>query len=237
MLKRVFSIFCIFVLILTSFTVSLAELPPSEQRDEEGSGSGSGSSTPSAGTSMYVYTANGKTLHLREKGKSNAKILREIPWGARVSVVKASGSWTKITYDGTTGYVVTKYLVSKRPTRKPSSGSSKKSADAKPTPIPVKFPESLNGYTDQDLDSSDMVTLDAPEDVTVEPPADDENVPMFSKMSLKSKMLYQYVEGDYLLLIAKNEDWGKVTDPSGEKEGYMLLDWLVSDLTEEEELD
>lgn len=58
MLKRVFSIFCIFVLILTSFTVSLAELPPSEQRDEEGSGSGSGSSTPSAGTSMYVYTAN-----------------------------------------------------------------------------------------------------------------------------------------------------------------------------------
>lgn len=233
MLKRVLCILFVFIFSIPALTCSLAELPPEEQRDEERSGS---SSAPSAGNGMYVYTANGKTLHLREKGKSSAKILREIPWGARVTVVKASGSWTKVTYDGTTGYVVTKYLVSKRPTRKPSS-SSGKAKNTAPTPVPVKLPDSLAGITDQDLDSTELIPLDLPEDVTVEPQADDVSVPMFLKMSVKSRMLYQYAEGEYLILVARNEDWGKVTDPTHEKEGYMLLDWLVSDLVDEEELE
>lgn len=218
-------------------TVSFAELPPDQQRDEEGPGY-DGTSAPSAGDGAYVYTANGKTLHLREKGKSDAKILREIPWGARVSVIKTSGSWTKVTYDGTTGWVVSKYLVSKRPTRKPSSSSSKKTSSTEPrvTPIPTRLPDSLSGMTDKDFDSSKLIALDMPEDVTVAPQADDETVPMFKRMSVKSKMTVQYAEGTPLQLTARNEDWGKVKDPSTGKTGYMLLDWLVSDIVDEEEI-
>lgn len=186
---------------------------------------------------MYVYTANGKTLNLREKGKSNAKILRVIPWGAQVKVLKSSGSWTKITYDGTTGYVVSKYLVSKRPTRRPSSKKSGKKAAPTPTPLPTRLPASLSEITDEDLDQTELIDLEDPEDVTVEPLTDDPDVPMFSEMSLKSKMLYQYSRGDHLRLVSRNENWGLVIDATNNLEGYMLLDWLVSDLIDEEVLE
>lgn len=234
MLKRVISVLCIFILVFSCISVSLAELPPEEQRDEEGPGYGS---TPSSGNSMYVYTANGKTLNLREKGKSNAKILRVIPWGAQVKVLKSSGSWTKITYDGTTGYVVSKYLVSKRPTRRPSSKKSGKKAAPTPTPLPTRLPASLSEITDEDLDQTELIDLEDPEDVTVEPLTDDPDVPMFSEMSLKSKMLYQYSRGDHLRLVSRNENWGLVIDATNNLEGYMLLDWLVSDLIDEEVLE
>ncbi len=234
MLKRVVSVLCIFILIFSGLSVSLAELPPEEQRDEEGPGYGS---TPSSGSTMYVYTANGKTLHLREKGKTGAKILREIPWGAQVKVLKSSGSWSKVTYSGTTGYVVSKYLVSKRPTRRPSSKKSSSKADPTPTPLPVRLPDSLSGITDETLDQTEPVDLEIPEEVTIEPLTDDPDVPLFSEMTLESKMLHQYSRGDHLRLVSKNENWGLVIDATNNLEGYMLLDWLVPDLIDEEILE
>lgn len=200
---------------------TLAELPPEQQRDETGGGGGGGSSTVVAGSTMYVYTANGKTLHLRQKANGDAKILREIPWGAGVSVLKISGSWAKVTYSGTTGYVVKKYLVSHRPSRSSKVTSSKKTAGT-----------SANKQKARKLDASPLDKLASPYDATVIPTGTE--ALMYKKASLTATVMNRFPEGTHLIVLAENKDWAKVYDGNKDEEGYMLLEELVSDLVEEE---
>lgn len=67
-------------------------------------GSGTSSSTSS---SQKTTTA---ALNLREGAGTSYDVIRVIPKGAKVTVLKESGSWTKVKYDGDTGYVFSSYL-------------------------------------------------------------------------------------------------------------------------------
>ena len=65
-----------------------------------------------AGKAAIVVTASGG-LNMRESGSSHAKRLRIIPQGAEVQVLETGVKWCRISYDGQTGYVQTKYLRAK----------------------------------------------------------------------------------------------------------------------------
>lgn len=56
---------------------------------------------------IYKTTA---TLNLRSGMGTNYKSLLKIPYGASVKVYSNSNGWSKVTYNGTTGYVCSKYL-------------------------------------------------------------------------------------------------------------------------------
>ena len=223
MFKRFLALLLSLVLIGCCLSVSVAELPPEQQHDEESPYDGMHSPTVSNGTGMYVYTSNGKTLHLRQKASSTGKILREIPWGAKVNVLKTSGSWAKITYDGTTGYVVKKYLVSRRPTRRPAARPKKTAPPVTATPVP------------KNLDSKPLQKLDLSYDATVDPAGEDSI--LFKKASVSSQILQRLPEGSPVVVLAVNDDWAQVYDGVHDKEGYMLLADLVADLMEEEDLE
>lgn len=62
---------------------------------------------------MYVYAENGGAVNFRTQPKSNAsRIVRcsEIKTGEQVGVISDDGEWSKITYSGYTGYMMSKFL-------------------------------------------------------------------------------------------------------------------------------
>ncbi len=67
--------------------------------------------------SMYVNTANGRALRFRtEKNtRESTNIICEIPYGTKVYVISWDGTWAKVQYNGSKGYVVQKHLSIARP--------------------------------------------------------------------------------------------------------------------------
>ncbi len=61
------------------------------------------------GASARVTTQSG-SLNLRQSPNASAKVLRTIPQNDMVSVQERGAEWSKVAYDGTAGYVMTRYL-------------------------------------------------------------------------------------------------------------------------------
>ena len=81
-------------------------------------------------TTMYVYTANGKPLNMRDAPSIIGTIMTQIPNGAPVHVNDAyDDSWYSVSYNGYTGYCMSRYLVSGWPTPTPYA-----------TPVPTYYP-------------------------------------------------------------------------------------------------
>ena len=57
-----------------------------------------------------VYAESGNTVKMREKPSSSCNIYWEVPIGATVQVLDPGTEWSKIKYDGKTGYMMTKFL-------------------------------------------------------------------------------------------------------------------------------
>ena len=88
--------------------------------------------TGDTGDTRYVQTPSG-SLNLREKARSDARILTTIPKGAAVRVLEAGTAWCRVRYGDVTGYVVTRYLTGK-------------ASEATPPPAPpIDTPAPQNG--------------------------------------------------------------------------------------------
>ncbi|MBQ9197668.1 MAG: SH3 domain-containing protein [Clostridia bacterium] len=57
-------------------------------------------------------TVQGGTLNLRQKASTSAKVLGQYPTGTWVSILEQGDTWCKVSVDGKTGYMKTKYLTS-----------------------------------------------------------------------------------------------------------------------------
>ncbi len=62
-----------------------------------------------AGGTAWIRTGKG-ALNMRRKADARSAVAVKIPDGARVQVEEAQREWTKLTYQGKTGYVKTEYL-------------------------------------------------------------------------------------------------------------------------------
>ena len=66
---------------------------------------------PVVGKTMKIYAENGQPVNMRY-GPSTAKKIRDVvPVGEIVTVSQVSGSWSKVTWKGKTGWMMTKFLV------------------------------------------------------------------------------------------------------------------------------
>ncbi len=76
--------------------------------EESKNTSGSGAGLTATG---YPYqTVAITSVNLRKSATTSAKKLDTIPRGARITVHGLSGAWANVTYDGTTGWVMKKYI-------------------------------------------------------------------------------------------------------------------------------
>ena len=91
-------------------------------------------------TAMYVKTANGKTLNLRESPDANAKVIAKIPYAAEVRVYSdfVGMVWYHVQYGMYNGYVKTEFLSDKKP--KPFVTPTPKPT-VKPAPTKTPSPE------------------------------------------------------------------------------------------------
>ena len=87
--------------------------------------------TPVETVSGYPYdTVTNAKVNLRAKQSVYSTILKKVPMGATVSVQSVSGTFAKVNYNGTEGYIKTTYLNIKKVV-KPT---------ATPTPVPTLSP-------------------------------------------------------------------------------------------------
>jgi len=89
---------------------------------------------PPASQSAYVHTGNKGSLNLRNKASGGNNVIVQIPFGAQVTVLSRMGTWTRISYQSKTGYVVDTYLrydaiPEPEPTSQPTATST-------PPPLP-----------------------------------------------------------------------------------------------------
>ena len=68
----------------------------------------------------YMYVGNvpvNETVRLRSAANTNATVLLNVPFGKMVSVenYSATDTWSAVTYDGTSGFMMTKFLVAEDP--------------------------------------------------------------------------------------------------------------------------
>lgn len=84
-----------------------------------------------------VQPANGGSLNLRQRPASGNNVMAQIPYGTLLSVTPVDATWCLTTYNGQTGYVMTKFLT--------FTGST---PTASPTTAPTVTPgtELLSGY-------------------------------------------------------------------------------------------
>ena len=230
MIKRILSMLCILAL-LCAVLPCVAEGWSYEKHDEADDPADSDTTG-----SMYVYTANGKTLYMRKSPKSGAEVLRNIPWGAKVTVISNNGSWACVNYNGTQGYVVRKYLVSKRPSRD-GKASSSGTASGKTSSGKADTKNEKTTLTVKAVKPEDLTELDIAAEASVEPTLPAEEALMYQKPDQKAKVIARYESGYEVFIRAMSEDWARVYDPETEKEGYMLLEELVMDYVDEEDIE
>ena len=235
MIKRILSMLCILAL-LCAVLPCVAEGWSYDKHDEADDPADSDTTG-----SMYVYTANGKTLYMRKSPKSGAEVLRNIPWGAKVTVISNNGSWACVNYNGTEGYVVRKYLVSKRPSKDSKASSSASSTtgstSGKTSSGKIDTKKETSVLTVKAVKPEDLMELDNAAEASVEPTLPAEEALMYQKPDQKAKVIARYESGYEVFIRAMSEDWARVYDPETEKEGYMLLEELVMDYVDEEEVE
>ena len=57
-----------------------------------------------------VTASSGSTVNMRASASTSAKILSSIAIGQIVDVTGTSGDWSQITWNGKSGYMMSKYL-------------------------------------------------------------------------------------------------------------------------------
>lgn len=67
-------------------------------------------SNSSAVIGKAIVSTTGGTLNLRENASENASVLLQIPNTSALDLIEKGGSWCKVSYNGTTGYVMTKFI-------------------------------------------------------------------------------------------------------------------------------
>ena len=89
--------------------------------------------TPTAETTIAYVSTSGGTLTLRATQSTSAKALKYIPNGTQITVLSKGATWSKVTYEGQTGYVLSTYL----------STQAAVQATATPTPTPAAYDTSI----------------------------------------------------------------------------------------------
>ena len=67
------------------------------------------------GKTVYITSANGKSVNMREEADRKSAVIVQLPVGAAVSLQDEGSTWSKVSYAGKTGYVQNAYLTSTKP--------------------------------------------------------------------------------------------------------------------------
>ncbi len=191
MMKKMTAILAAFVMLLslTAFCASA-----------QGAGVGLGT--------MYVYTANGKTLNVRSSPETGNNIIGSLEYGAAVNVTGFEGDWARIGYFGGSAWVQSRFLQWYQPGPKPA-----------PQPTPDPGPS----QAEQELRSEVGI---APITVQAQASRSSGWVNMRVSPSKDTRRVQTCSDGAQLTAFAETTNWYHVTDPATGNSGYIRKDFL-----------
>lgn len=161
-------------------------------------------SASAAMSPYYVYTENRKPLNMRCDHSTSSEIVAYIPFGAQVYCQTYNGTWMYVNYNGTTGYCMSRYLVTWKPT---PIGPT-----AKPTSTP-----NIGLY--RNMVKTDYYVLVRPSN-----PAGFVN--MRWAPSTNEAVNNIYYANYQLHVIAQDSVWAQVIDEQSGYSGFMMLEFL-----------
>ncbi len=169
----------------------------------------SATNAPQAGTIVCYATVktDGGTLNLRKSADVDAAVLVTIPFGSQIPVYQKGTVWSKVAYNGETGYVQSKYLV-----------FGEQQPVATPTPKPeATQPEQNATYIDPTLKQLDEVIL-------AKSNPDGNYLNLREYCSMESRVLCEIPKDTYMLITKIGDDWCQVIHE--DKTGYCLEKYL-----------
>ena len=89
------------------------------------SSTGTTPSTPTTSYTAYVTASNGKPVRMRTGAGSNYSVISTYSVGTQVTVLEYGANWCKIRVNGYTGYMMTKFLTTTRPSTISSAALNK----------------------------------------------------------------------------------------------------------------
>ena len=151
---------------------------------------------------MWVNCANGKTLNVRDS--ANGKVLYRLECGTKVeiqSAVSAPAGWACISCKNhkNGGYVMTKFLVSKKPGKYEITERDDNFVAVTPYKVTA---QSLKGHPEQSVG------------LRVSP-------------NKTAKSIRRLAAGDVLEVVAIGRIWSKVVDTATGRTGYVANDYMV----------
>ena len=163
-------------------------------------------SPPAASVPAWVNTKSG-SLNLRKSDQSDAKVLLTIPQYASLLVLKKGDTWCRVEYNGTTGYVMTRYLS--------FEGASPESAAF---PVPEESGQNTG-----------LRRLSTPVLAQIVCPSSSLN--LRAGASLSAPILVEMPKGDYLTILSLDDTWCQVEYRG--LSGYCVKEYLEFALYEE----
>ena len=207
-----------------------------------------------AATSDSALVKGGK-LNLRQSASLTAKVLGQYPTGTLVEITEAGGEWCKVSVNGQTGYMLTKYL---------SRASQNLTATVKTNSgigLNLRESPSLSGtiimsvkngttvtvlqksdtwsrvsvggkegfvateYLSFGADSSSAAKPQTGKVAVVANPGANQVLNLRKEASLDAKVLAYYRNGDKVTILSSGSTWHKVQTADG-KIGYMMAKYL-----------
>ncbi len=164
---------------------------------------------------MYVYTKNGKPLHMRSQPSREASILLDIPYGSQVKVIYEENlTWAYVQYNRTTGFVMQDYLVPYQPAPLPTATPTNNGN----TGLPATTQGDL-GDLNREFKSLRLVT---PYTVYSSPLRASGFVNLRFAPHAEAEIATICYDGHALTVIAETTSWYQVEDPISGYTGYMM---------------
>ncbi len=174
-----------------------------------------------ADTTMYVYTADGKTLNVRSSERVEDNVIGRLPFGTAVTVRANYNGWSEILYPwvNTAGngyhvdyaYVQSRYLVPTYP------GTT-------PTPDPVPSGSTISAMNTE-FRSAVKVT---PFTVVARPSRASGWVNLRWAPSLEAERIATCPQGKELTVLAQLSNWYQVQDPATGMIGFISRQYVYA---------
>lgn len=179
----------------------------------------------SQGTTMYVYTKNGKALLVRSSMSTTEKnVIGSLSYGDKVITYGSpSPGWTVIDWGNQAGYIMTRYLSKTKPDPlTPSSSSS----DSKSKTKSDSFDTSAATTVEQINTLLASATTVEPYTITVRPARASGWVYLRWLPSKNSREAATFAANQQLLVIAELKDWYQAEDPDTGIVGFIYKSYV-----------
>ena len=157
---------------------------------------------------MFVYTANGKSLNVRSSPNTGDNIIGHLKFGAAVHVTEFQGDWCVIDWGDTCAYVQGRFLQWYAPKEKPGPDPAEKEKEEKERKREAEI------ASERDVDEPFMIQVVATRTTGF--------INVREQPSSLNRRVESCPDGTTLEVNGETDHWYRITDPKSGKSGYIF---------------